>query len=70
MVVKGGENVILTLKTARLLRKLSQKQVAEKANITAEKYSYIEGNPSTATIKQAKALSEVLGFSYDLIFFG
>ncbi|MCL9637755.1 helix-turn-helix transcriptional regulator [Bacillus zanthoxyli] len=57
------------MKQARLLKGLTQKEVAEKLGVDKDTYRRLEKYPDEAKIKQAKQLSEILGMSYDLIFF-
>lgn len=59
----------LTLKQARLLKGLTQKEVAKKLGVHVQTYSNMEKNPDDVTIGEAKLISEILGFSYDFIFF-
>ena len=61
---------ILTLKKARLLAEVSQADLAKAVGMSRSTYLKIEKNPDTATVAQAKAISEFLGTSYDEIFFG
>ncbi|MFE7082529.1 helix-turn-helix transcriptional regulator [Priestia megaterium] len=58
-----------TLKQARLLKGFTQKELAEKLGIHKQTYSKMEKHPDDVTIGDAKRLSEILGFSYDFIFF-
>lgn len=61
---------ILTLKQARKISDISQKALATKLGISKNTYLKIEKCPATATIAQAKKISEILNVSYDEIFFG
>lgn len=65
----GGDNMKLTLKQARLIRELTQDQMAQKLGIHSQTYRKIELNPDEASIAQAKAISKVLGISNEEIFF-
>ncbi|MED3888263.1 helix-turn-helix transcriptional regulator [Priestia aryabhattai] len=58
-----------TLKQARLLKGLTQKELAAKLGVHAQTYSKMERHPDDVTIGEAKQISEILGFSYDFIFF-
>ena len=60
----------LTLKQARLIRELTQDQMAELLNIHVQTYRKIEQNPDEATIGQAKRISKKLDLDYNEIFFG
>jgi transcriptional regulator with XRE-family HTH domain len=62
-------NVKFTLKQARLLKGLKMKEMAEKLNVHVQTYSKMEKFPDTITIGEAKKISEILGMSYDHIFF-
>ena len=59
----------LSLKQMRLIKGKTQDEMAELLNIHVQTYRKLEENPDEATIKQAKKISEVLGVSYDDIFF-
>lgn len=61
---------VLTLKNARRLAEVSQNDLAKAVGMSRNTYLKIEKNPDTATVAQAKAISEFLGISYDEIFFG
>lgn len=60
----------MTLRQARLMRDLTQKQMAEILDVHAQTYSRIEHNPDRATVKMAKVISKELGIDYNEIFFG
>ncbi|MCW4645834.1 helix-turn-helix transcriptional regulator [Bacillus safensis] len=62
-------NVKLTLKHARLLKGLKMKDMAKELNVHVQTYSKMEKFPDTITIGEAKKISEILGMSYDQIFF-
>ncbi|GAB1798656.1 hypothetical protein PMEGAS228_51740 [Priestia megaterium] len=62
-------NMKFTLKQARLLKGFTQKELAEKLGIHTHTYSKMEKHPDDVTIGEAKKISEILGFSYDFIFF-
>ncbi|WP_235859204.1 helix-turn-helix transcriptional regulator [Priestia flexa] len=57
------------MKQARLLKGLTQKEVAKKLGVHVQTYSNMERNPDDVTVGEAKLISEILGFSYDFIFF-
>lgn len=61
---------ILTLKQARLLADLKQDEMAKALGVSRYIYMKLEKNPETATIAQAKAISDILKVPYDEIFFG
>lgn len=67
-MVAMGE-LILTVKQARLMKGLTQKQVAEALGVHVQTYQKIEKRPKTATVDQAKIIAELTGFSVDQIFF-
>lgn len=60
----------LSLKQARLIKGMTQDQMASKLGVHVQTYRKIESDPDSATIAQAKLLSKQLGISYDEIFFG
>ncbi|WP_147539223.1 helix-turn-helix transcriptional regulator [Anaerotruncus rubiinfantis] len=62
--------MLLTLKQARLIRELTQEQVAELLGVHVQTYRKIEQDPDEATVKQAKTLSDKLNVDYNEIFFG
>lgn len=59
----------ITLRQARLLKGMTQKEVAEKLGVHVHTYSKMEKSPDEVTIGEAKKISEILEFSYDFIFF-
>ena len=61
---------LLTLRQARKASEVSQKSMAAALGISKNTYLKIEKQPDTATIAQAKKISEILNVSYDEIFFG
>lgn len=63
------KNMILTLKQARLLKGLTQKEVARELGVHVQTYSKMEKQPEEITIGDAKKLSEILNVSFDNIFF-
>lgn len=62
--------MILTLKQMRLIREYTQDKMAKELGVHVQTYRRIEEDPDEATIKQAKAISELLGADYNEIFFG
>lgn len=62
--------MVLTLKQARLVREMTQEQVAEILGVHVQTYRRIEQEPDEATIGQAKRISKELGLNYNEIFFG
>ena len=60
----------LTVKQARLVKGLTQRNMAEKLNVHVQTYRAIEQNPENASIAQAKIISEELGLSLEDLFFG
>lgn len=58
-----------TVKQARVLMDFTQEQMAEKMGISRWTYRKIEENPESATIKQAKQISEITHIPIDNIFF-
>ncbi|EOR24993.1 phage-related Cro-like protein [Niallia nealsonii AAU1] len=58
-----------TLKQARLLKGLTQDQVAKELGVHVQTYRKMEKHPDDVTVGEAKKLSEILEFSYDFIFF-
>ncbi|PGS80825.1 transcriptional regulator [Bacillus cereus] len=59
----------LDLRKARLLKGYTQSQMANLLDVHPHTYMKWEHKPDTVTVGKAKAISETLGFSYDLIFF-
>ena len=59
----------LTPKGIRLLKGITQKEVAERLKIHPQTYSKLEKNPDMFTLKQAKEFSELFGVDCDQIFF-
>lgn len=60
----------LTLRQARLVKELTQEQMADILGVHVQTYRKIELNPDSATIKEAKILASKLGLDYNDIFFG
>ncbi|WP_445505783.1 helix-turn-helix transcriptional regulator [Niallia sp. 03091] len=61
--------MIFSLKQARLIKGLTQKEVAEKLGVNRDTYRRLERFPDETTIGQAKKISEILDMRYDFIFF-
>jgi transcriptional regulator with XRE-family HTH domain len=61
--------MILTLKQARLIKGLTQSQMAERLNVHVQTYRKMEKEPDEVTIGDAKKICEILDVSYDFIFF-
>lgn len=59
----------MTLRQARKMSDMTQKEVAKKLGISVVTYMKLENNPEMTTIGQAKKLSSLFGISYDDIFF-
>ena len=59
----------LSLKAARVDANLTQEDMAKALNIHVQTYRKLEEKPDTATIEQAKIISERVGRSYNEIFF-
>lgn len=61
--------ITFSVKQARLMRNLKQDEIAKKLGIHVQTYRKIEKNPDSATIEQAKKISEIVKIPYDQIFF-
>ena len=59
----------LTLKAARALNNLSQKEVAKMMGVHVDTYRKWEKNPNTLKIGTAKKLAEIFKLDYNDIFF-
>ena len=59
----------LTLKQWRLVKGLTQEQMAERCNVHRNTYAAWEDNPENVSVKNAKTISKALNESVDLIFF-
>lgn len=68
---KGNEVkvMILTIRQARLVKGITQKEIAKKLNVHVQTYRNMENHPDNITIGDAKIICEFLGMSYDQIFF-
>lgn len=60
----------ITLKQARSLSGLTQKDISKRIGVSLITYRRLERDPESATIRQAKMISMALGIPYDNIFFG
>ncbi|MGO5028199.1 helix-turn-helix transcriptional regulator [Candidatus Agathobaculum pullicola] len=58
-----------TIKQARMYNGFTQVEMAQKMGISRDFYRKIEENPESATVKQARAISEITGIPVDDIFF-
>lgn len=58
-----------TVKLARQYAGLTQREMAEKMQISRASYRNIEQNPEKTTIKQAKDIARITGIGVELIFF-
>jgi putative transcriptional regulator len=56
------------LKEMRLQRKLTQNDIAEKANIERSYYTMIESGARTPSVPVAKAIGETIGFNWTIFF--
>ncbi|WP_144506666.1 helix-turn-helix domain-containing protein [Bacillus mycoides] len=61
--------MILTMRQARLVKGITQQEMALKLNVHVDTYRKMEKNPDEVTIGNAKKISNLLGISYDQIFF-
>lgn len=59
----------LTVKQARLLAGLTQKEVSEKLKVHVQTYMKWEKNPECMSIGTAKQFSEIVGRNFEDIFF-
>lgn len=60
----------LTVKQARQFAEKTQIEMAIALGIHVQTYRKIEKDPNSATVKQAKQISEITRIPYDQIFFG
>ena len=58
-----------TVKHARLFAGKKQQEMADFLGIHVQTYRKLEKKPSTASVEQAKKISEITGIPYDQIFF-
>ena len=59
----------MSLKAARQISGLTQKEMAEKMGVCRHTYMKYERQPSQVPVGAAKAISEITGISIDEIFF-
>lgn len=59
----------LTLKAARMMRGISQEQMANKLSVHRNTYANWEEHPEDISIKNAEAISDILNVSLDRIIF-
>ncbi len=60
----------ITLRQARRIADLTQKQMADILGMAINTYRKLEEDPSKATIEQAKKVSVATGFPVEQIFLG
>ncbi|PEL22504.1 helix-turn-helix transcriptional regulator [Bacillus toyonensis] len=61
--------MILTIKQVRLVKGITQKEMAEQLNVHVDTYRKMERYPDDITIGEAKIICSHLEISYDHIFF-
>ncbi|PEE37827.1 helix-turn-helix domain-containing protein [Bacillus cereus] len=61
--------MIFTMRQARLVKGITQQDMAQKLNVHVDTYRKMEKHPDRVTIGNAKKISNLLGISYDQIFF-
>lgn len=61
--------MIFTLKQARLVRGITQRDMAKSLEVHVQTYRKMEEHPDEVTIGNAKKICEILEISYDQIFF-
>ena len=59
----------MTIRQARRMKDISQKEMAETLEVSEDTYRRIERDPERASIRQAKIISKTTGVSIDEIFF-
>lgn len=59
----------LTVKQARLLAGLTQKEVSEQLKVHVQTYMKWEKNPESMSIGTAKQFAKIVGLNFDDIFF-
>ncbi|MEH6940807.1 helix-turn-helix transcriptional regulator [Bacillus sp. JJ722] len=62
--------MIITLKQARLIRGLTQKELAKNIGVHVQTYRKMETHPNDVTIGEAKKICSILDVDYNSIFFG
>ena len=60
----------ITVKQARIGINATQREIAEKMNIHEQTYMKLEREPETMTIKQSRQFADIVGLSFEDIFFG
>lgn len=63
------DNIKVTLKTARELKKLSQEEAAEQIGISVDTLSNYERGKTFPDVKTLKRIEEVYGVSYNQLIF-
>ncbi|MEB8652897.1 helix-turn-helix transcriptional regulator [Bacillus cereus] len=66
---KEVKTMILTIKQARLLKGLTQSEMAQQLNVHVQTYRNMENHPDEVTVGNAKKICDLLEISYDQIFF-
>ncbi|MCU4757435.1 helix-turn-helix transcriptional regulator [Bacillus cereus] len=61
--------MILTIKQARLIKGFTQNEMAQQLNVHVQTYRNMENHPDEVTVGNAKKICDLLGISYDQIFF-
>ena len=59
----------ITMKQARVGADMTQQQVADKLGVHVQTYMRMEQHPQDVTIKQGKQFSDIVGCSFEDIFF-
>lgn len=63
------DNIKVTLKTARELKKLSQEEAAEQIGVSVDTLSNYERGKTFPDVKTLKRIEEVYGVSYNQLIF-
>lgn len=63
------DNIKVTLKTARELKKLSQEEAAEQIGVSVDTLSNYERGKTFPGVKTLKRIEEVYGVSYNQLIF-
>lgn len=66
---KEVNTMILTIKQARLLKGLTQSEMAQQLNVHVQTYRNMENHSDDVTVGNAKKICDLLEISYDQIFF-
>ncbi|MGI5927159.1 MAG: helix-turn-helix transcriptional regulator [Thermacetogeniaceae bacterium] len=61
--------VTYTVKQARVLKDITQEQMAIKMGVSTATYRKLEENPDIITIRQARIIARETGQPFDAIFF-